>query len=75
MAEYLQVEDNPGLVREKHTKAVINTDYIAYEQYMEKKQHLSKKDDEISELKNQVSELKDIVLKLVEGNALSQKGK
>jgi hypothetical protein len=75
MAEYLQVEDNPGLVREKHTKAVINIDYTAYEQYMEKKQHLSKKDEEISDLQNQVSDLRDMVLKLVEGGALNQKGK
>ena len=73
--EYIKVEDNPGLVREKHTKAVINTDYTAYEQYMAKKQHLSKKDKEITDLKDQVSDLRDMLLKFVEAGALNQKGK
>lgn len=70
---YLQVENNPSLVREKSTRAVINTDDEAYYKYMEKKAHLSKKDEEIKNLKHEVEDLKQMVEKLITNGALNHK--
>jgi hypothetical protein len=64
--EYLLVEDNPGLVREKATHAVINTDYEAYQKYMEKKKHLQEKEESIIDLKQEVNDLKDLVKQLID---------
>ena len=70
---YLQVENNPGLLREKDTRAVINTDDEAYLKYLEKKAHLSKKDEEINNLKHEVEDLKQMVEKLITNGALNHK--
>ena len=45
--EFLQVEDNPSLVRDNLSQAIINIDNEAYERYMEKKKHQLSKDQEI----------------------------
>lgn len=71
--EYLHVEDNPALVRDKSSHAVINIDSEAYERYMEKKKHQLTKDQEIVNLRNEIEDLKDMIYKMVESGALNQK--
>lgn len=62
---YYQVKDNPKLLRNKHSKAIINTDVEAYEKYLIKKERLKKDKKEIENLRTEVSELKDLVKNLI----------
>lgn len=71
--DFLYVEDNPALIRDKASKAIINIDHDAYERYKAKKAHQLSKDSEITELKQEVKDLKEMILKLVEGGALGPK--
>ena len=71
--EFLQVEDNPSLVRDNLSQAIINIDYEAYERYMEKKKHQLSKDQEIVNLRKEIEDLKNMIYKMVEGGALNQK--
>ena len=71
--EFLQVEDNPSLVRDNLSQAIINIDNEAYERYMEKKKHQLSKDQEIVNLRKEIEDLKNMIYKMVEGGALNQK--
>tara|TARA_Y100000004_G_scaffold68497_2_gene76864 strand:- start:4931 stop:5158 length:228 start_codon:yes stop_codon:yes gene_type:complete len=71
--KYFKVKDNPNLLREKDSKAIINTDNDSYNAYMNRKKHQSKKDRKIEKLEQEVQDLKNMILKLVEGGALNRK--
>jgi hypothetical protein len=71
--EYLHVKDNPDLVREKDSKAIINIDTEAYNRYMERKKYQNKKDEKINKLEAEVADLKKFITQLVEAGALNQK--
>ena len=71
--EFLQGEDNPSLVRDNLSQAIINIDNEAYERYMEKKKHQLSKDQEIVNLRKEIEDLKNMIYKMVEGGALNQK--
>ncbi len=62
---YQQIEDNPNLIRDSYSKAIINTDVEAYEKYLLLKSKLKNDKKEIDSLKNEVSELKDLVKDLI----------
>ena len=45
--KYSPVENEPNLVRDNYSKAIINTDITGYEEYMERKKRFLKKEEEI----------------------------
>lgn len=71
----VKVSNEPFLVRDMSNKAIINEDENAYNKYMERKQRLLEKDNEIKQLRNEVEELKSLFNKLMEniknGNSAS----
>ena len=64
--EYSIVENQPNLVRDNYSKAIINTDKTAYEEYMNRKKNFLRKEEELNSLKNEVGELKDLVKTLID---------
>jgi hypothetical protein len=62
---YQQIEDNPNLIRDSYSKAIINTDVEEYEKYLMLKKRLQKDKTEIDSLKNEVIELKGLVKDLI----------
>ena len=75
MSDYKQVEGHTDLVRDMHSKAVINTNKSAYLAAVQrKKTFLAQKDElrdatrEINILKSEMHEIKNLLVKLVEKN-------
>ena len=73
MTEYKVVEDNPDLVKDMHSKAVINTNRSAYlaaiarkKTFESQKDGLSDATREIDILKSEMHEIKSLLVKLVE---------
>ena len=65
----LKVKDEPGLERDPHSKAILNVDKNAYNEYMQKKlvkEKIITMDNEINTIKQSVNEIKDLLTKLVE---------
>lgn len=66
---YLKVKDHPGLVRDSKSKAIINVDKNAYNEYMQKKlvkEKMVNMDNEINNIKQTVNEIKDLLTKLAD---------
>jgi len=53
------------LIRDNHSKAIINTDTEAYEAYIKRKKIILEKDKVTEDLRQEVSELKDLVKELI----------
>ncbi len=73
MTEYKVVEDNPDLVKDMHSKAVINTNRSAYLAAIARKKTFESQKDglrdatrEINILKSEMHEIKSLLVKLVE---------
>tara|TARA_B100000424_G_C22789680_1_gene424151 strand:- start:162 stop:395 length:234 start_codon:yes stop_codon:yes gene_type:complete len=73
MSEYKQVEDNPDLIKDMHSKAVINTNRTAYLAAVQRKKTFEMQKDglrdatrEINILKSEMHEIKSLLIKLVE---------
>ena len=73
MTEYKIVEDNPDLVKDMHSKAVINTNRSAYLAAVQRKKNFDAQKDslrdatrEINILKSEMHEIKTLLVKLVE---------
>ena len=71
----MRVEGSPHLKRDPHTKAIINTDDIAYKQYIAQREANDKKRleqqeirDEIDSIRNDVNDIKNMLFKLLEKN-------
>ena len=47
MSEYIQVEDNPNLARDKNSRAVVNTNMAAYKAAVERSRAVQKNKDEL----------------------------
>ena len=65
---HLKVKDNPGLVRDSKSKAIINVGSAAYNEYQNKKLLQSKvinMNEEIDELKQSVDEIKQLLTQIV----------
>lgn len=71
--DFLYVEDNPGLIRDKASKAIINIDHEAYERYKERKAHQLSKDDKIDKLQDEIENLKNMIYNLIESTASNHK--
>ena len=72
MNEYRKVKENHDLVRDMHSKAVINTNRTAYQGKHRKKMFIAQRDElrdatrEINTLKSEMHEIKSLLVKLVE---------
>ena len=73
MNEYRKVKENHDLVRDMHSKAVINTNRTAYQAAIHrKKMFIAQRDElrdatrEINTLKSERHEIKSLLVKLVE---------
>ena len=65
MGKYVQIKDNPKLFRDESSKAIINTDVQAFENYMINKRKKIDEKKEFETLKSDVNELKDLVKTLI----------
>ena len=65
MSKYVQIKDNPKLFRDESSKAIINTDVQAFENYMINKRKKINEKKEFETLKSDVNELKDLVKTLI----------
>tara|TARA_Y100000004_G_C8597129_1_gene278997 strand:+ start:41 stop:274 length:234 start_codon:yes stop_codon:yes gene_type:complete len=73
MSEYKQVEGHSDLVKDMHSKAVINTNRSAYLAAVQRKKNFDAQKDslrdatrEINILKSEMHEIKTLLVKLVE---------
>jgi flagellar motility protein MotE (MotC chaperone) len=55
--QQLKVKDNPGLVRDSFTKAVLNTDRSGFNMARKRKKHLLKKESELDYLRETIATL------------------
>ena len=73
MSEYKQVEGHSDLIKDMHSKAVINTNRSAYLAAVQRKKALQQQKDELRDatreiniLKCEMHEIKSLLIKLVE---------
>lgn len=73
MAEYLKVKDYPHLARDTESRAIVNTDFSAYQiavsRATARKQHKDELRDavrDINNLKCEMHEIKNLLLKIVD---------
>ena len=59
----IKVEDHPNLKRDAKTTAIVNTDELAYERYMNDKNARLRQQNEIDDLRHQIDVLKDLIIK------------
>lgn len=62
------VKDNPDLIRDLSTNAIINTNRNAFETRKAQQRYAAQKQNEIQELQSEIKEIKKILEKLVGGN-------
>jgi hypothetical protein len=68
---YLKVENHSNLERDSVTNAILNTDEIAYSNYIKQRDQKLKEQlkidslkDELDHVKSEISEIKDLLLKI-----------
>lgn len=76
MTDYLKVKDHPGLVRDKNSNAILNTDQTALNKYREERERLLKVKNavedtellkrEVAQTKQDINEIKQMLMKLME---------
>lgn len=62
-SKMIKVEDHPNLKRDAKTTAIVNTDELAYERYMNDKNARLRQQNEIDDLKHQIDVLKNLIMK------------
>jgi Zn-dependent M16 (insulinase) family peptidase len=55
----VQIKDNPSLVRDTHSKALLSTDRNALNEYKMKRQLEKKKEQEQQEVNNRLTKMED----------------
>ena len=70
--EFIQVQDHPDLVRDKHSTRIINTNRTAYERAVKRAQSAQEQRDElrnatreINNIKCEMHEIKSLLIQLV----------
>lgn len=66
--DYLKVIDHPDLVRQKHSKAILNVDVKElnkYKQEREEKMRLKRLLDESDQMKSDIEEIKSLLRQLI----------
>ena len=66
MKDYIEINGQPGLVRDTNSGAILNINSNEIEAARERKKLRKQKDQEFENLKNEVSEIKELLLKLIE---------
>lgn len=61
MNKLIPVTEHPGLLRDKNSKALINTDIAALNEYKNKKKLI----EDVNSLKNEVQDIKRLMLELI----------
>ena len=65
----LKVKDYPNLVRDPNSKAIVNIDNSAYNEYLQKKlvkEKMVNMDNEINSIKQSVNEIKELLIKMAD---------
>lgn len=65
----LKVKDYPNLVRDPNSKAIVNVDNSAYNEYLQKKlvkEKMVNMDNEINSIKQSVNEIKELLIKMAD---------
>ena len=65
----LKVKDDPSLQRDPHSKAILNVDKNAYNEYLQKKlvkEKILSMDSEINTIKQSINEIKKLLLKMAD---------
>lgn len=62
--DLIPVEGNITLKRDPFSKAIINTDKIAYEKYISLRDQKNKEREEIESIKNDLAEVKSLLAQL-----------
>lgn len=72
MAEFLKVSGHDALYRDVSSKAIVNTNQSAHEEYLKKrnsvlqeKERISRQEQEINNIKSDISEIKQMLLTLI----------
>lgn len=63
---YKKVEGHSDLIRDLENNAVINTDKIAYQNYIQLREQKLKEKQRLDKLEHEVSEIKSLLQKLVD---------
>lgn len=71
--EFEKVTNHPDLIRDTFSKGIANTDTLAYENYIQAREHrknrkvkLEKTVDEINNIKEEMSEMKTMLRQLID---------
>ena len=67
--KYAQVKENPELVRDMDSKAVLNTNVSALQAYKkkrEKQQEIQSAVDDINNMKNEINEIKTLMQRILD---------
>ncbi len=59
----MKVENHPNLKRDVKTTAIVNTDTVGYERYINDRDARLRQQNEIDNLRHQIEVLKDLILK------------
>mgnify|MGYP003116837917 FL=1 len=59
----MKVENHPNLKRDVRTTAIVNTDTVGYERYINDRDARLRQQNEIDNLRHQIEVLKDLILK------------
>ena len=71
--KFARVENEPNLVRDTHSKAIISVDATGLEAYKMQKQarlnqniKITRLTEDVNELKNEISEIKNLLISLLD---------
>ena len=59
----MKVENHPNLKRDVKTTAIVNTDTVGYERYINDRDARLRQQNEIDDLRHQIDALKNLILK------------
>ena len=65
----IKVKDYPNLVRDPKSKAIVNVNQTAYNEYLQKnlvKEKMKHMDNEINTIKQSVNDIKKLLIKMAE---------
>lgn len=65
----MKVKDRQNLIRDENSKAIINTDRLAYEKYVANKNKEERTEERLSALESDINNIKnnmDLILKLLQ---------
>ena len=74
----IKVKDNPNSYRDQHSRAVINTDNLGYQDYLNSRERLKQQHEMLLNNKQEIDDLKDDVREiksLLQSIALKLQGK